>query len=184
VGVPGADRSVAADHDNRLMPNDRRADRTWRRRAACRGADPGSFFPASEEDSGPAKAVCQTCPVRQHCLEWALAGREEGVWGGLTETERNRLRGVRRANTNPAVEPPPPPPAPSSAADELLEAIAGLEVGERFTHAARLPGDEAAAAIAAVTSVTQDELTLVHRLRPDGLVDVYVAAAGADRRAG
>ncbi|HXY44652.1 MAG TPA: WhiB family transcriptional regulator [Acidimicrobiales bacterium] len=70
---------------------------TWRQRAACRGLDPDIFYPVSDEDAWEAKAVCDACPVRQPCLEHALAGRErEGVWGGLTERERRRVLRQRR----------------------------------------------------------------------------------------
>ena len=70
---------------------------TWRRAAACRDLDTEVFFPLSEADAGPAKAVCAGCPVRAECLEFALATRQgDGVWGGLTETERRRLGRRRR----------------------------------------------------------------------------------------
>jgi WhiB family redox-sensing transcriptional regulator len=63
--------------------------------AACRDADTSVFFPASEADAGEAKAICAACPVREECLEYAIATRPpEGVWGGLTSTERHRL--IRR----------------------------------------------------------------------------------------
>jgi len=66
---------------------------TWRREAACRDLDTGIFFPLSDDDAGPAKAVCAACPVREECLEFALATRQgDGIWGGLTETERRRQR--------------------------------------------------------------------------------------------
>ena len=66
---------------------------SWRREAACRDLDTDVFFPLTDEEAGPAKAVCATCPVREECLEFALATRQnDGVWGGLTETERRRLR--------------------------------------------------------------------------------------------
>lgn len=35
------------------------------------------------------------CPVRIKCLEHALENREFGVWGGMTETERDQLRRSR-----------------------------------------------------------------------------------------
>ncbi|MCA1692194.1 MAG: WhiB family transcriptional regulator [Actinobacteria bacterium] len=71
----------------------------WRDDAACRGLDPDVFFPASDDEAGVAKAVCETCPVREECLEYALETRQEdGIWGGLTETERRRLRRRRREN--------------------------------------------------------------------------------------
>ncbi len=70
---------------------------TWRYRGACRGLDPDIFYPASDEEAGPAKAVCGSCAVRQQCLEFALANRErEGVWGGATEKERRRILRQRR----------------------------------------------------------------------------------------
>ena len=70
---------------------------TWRNRATCQGLDPDIFFPSAEDDAEEAKAICQTCAVRQLCLEHALAHRErEGVWGGLTERERRRLTRQRR----------------------------------------------------------------------------------------
>ncbi len=70
---------------------------SWRQHAACRGADPDIFYPATDEEAEEAKAVCATCPVRQACLEYALANRErDGVWGGLTERERRRVIRQRR----------------------------------------------------------------------------------------
>jgi len=69
-------------------------DRDWRQLAACRHADPELFFPVST--SGPsldqvtqAKAICAGCPVRRHCLGFALDTRQDhGVWGGMSEEER------------------------------------------------------------------------------------------------
>ena len=70
---------------------------TWRNRAACRGIDPDLFFPVTDEEAEPAKAICDACPVREACLEFALAARErEGVWGGATERERRRIVRQRR----------------------------------------------------------------------------------------
>jgi WhiB family redox-sensing transcriptional regulator len=70
---------------------------SWRQSAACRGVDPGIFYPASEEEADVAKLICAQCNVRQTCLEYALAHRErEGVWGGATEKERRRIQRQRR----------------------------------------------------------------------------------------
>ncbi|MEO7443575.1 MAG: WhiB family transcriptional regulator [Acidimicrobiales bacterium] len=70
----------------------------WRAQAACRNSDVETFFPATEDGTGPAKAICATCPVQATCLEWALDTRQdEGVWGGLSESERRRLRRRRQA---------------------------------------------------------------------------------------
>lgn len=74
-----------------------RSAESWRQEAACQGMDAAIFFPESEEDAGPAKAVCAGCPVRMRCLDFALATRQDdGIWGGLTETERRRARRRRQ----------------------------------------------------------------------------------------
>jgi WhiB family transcriptional regulator, redox-sensing transcriptional regulator len=70
---------------------------SWRQKAACRGVDPGIFYPASDEEAEPAKAICAQCPVREACLEYALSARErDGIWGGATERERRRMLRQRR----------------------------------------------------------------------------------------
>ena len=74
-----------------------RTDIAWRDEAACRGLDTDVFFPLTEEEAAEAKAVCAACPVRELCLEYALVTwQDDGVWGGLTETERRRMRRRRR----------------------------------------------------------------------------------------
>ena len=71
----------------------------WRKHGACRGLDVEIFYPVTEDeaDADEAKAICGECPVRQACLEHALAHRErEGIWGGATERERRRIVRQRR----------------------------------------------------------------------------------------
>lgn len=64
----------------------------------CGQTDPDSFFPEKGGSAREAKQVCLACPVRVQCLEWALDNAEHfGVWGGLTEKERLRIR-RRRAD--------------------------------------------------------------------------------------
>ena len=70
-------------------------DPSWRKDAACAGSENDAFFPAGEDETlaAPAKAVCAACPVREACLQYALATNQtEGVWGGMTGSERRRLR--------------------------------------------------------------------------------------------
>ena len=70
---------------------------SWRQRAACRGVEPDVFYPVSDEEAEEAKAICEECPVRQPCLEYAISNREkDGVWGGATERERRRIIRQRR----------------------------------------------------------------------------------------
>lgn len=74
-----------------------RTDADWRQDAACRDADTSIFFPEEDESPEAALEYCARCPVREECLEFALVTRQdEGVWGGLTGTERRRLRRRRR----------------------------------------------------------------------------------------
>lgn len=70
-------------------------DATWRDQAACLGFDSSVFFPEEADAAGAARAkeVCGSCPVAEHCLEWALeTNQTEGVWGGSTPFERRRIR--------------------------------------------------------------------------------------------
>jgi WhiB family transcriptional regulator, redox-sensing transcriptional regulator len=72
-------------------------DRDWVARSACRGLDPTIFYPATDEEADEAKAVCAECPVQLDCLEHAIGHREHnGVWGGATERERQRIIRRRR----------------------------------------------------------------------------------------
>jgi WhiB family transcriptional regulator, redox-sensing transcriptional regulator len=73
----------------------------WADIAACKGLDPTIFYPATDEEAEAAKAVCQGCPVKDTCLEHAIERREHnGVWGGATERERQRIIRRRRRQRN------------------------------------------------------------------------------------
>ena len=70
----------------------------WRDAAACRGMAAKLFYPGQGESSREAKATCAICPVAQPCLDAALAEPETfGVWGGLSEKQRRRMRREIRA---------------------------------------------------------------------------------------
>jgi len=76
----------------------------------CSQVDPEAFFPERGTSASYAQRVCASCPVRQLCLDWALDNDERfGVWGGLTEHERRRIRRAR------VVEEPEPVPQPKPA---------------------------------------------------------------------
>ncbi len=81
---------------------------TWRDEAACLGVDPALFFPANvgirsgknterlkaaTHETKLAKQVCQTCPVVDECLDYALRTNfpkslDYGIWGGTTPRQR------------------------------------------------------------------------------------------------
>ncbi len=83
------------------------ADRwEWQFDGSCRRTNPEMFFhpegergPARRNRDIEAKRVCLTCPVIAQCRTHALAVREPyGVWGGLTEDERETVYATEMAN--------------------------------------------------------------------------------------
>ena len=69
----------------------------WRLDALCAETDPEAFFPEKGGSTREAKRVCLGCSVRTECLEFALDNDERfGIWGGLSERERRRVRLERR----------------------------------------------------------------------------------------
>jgi WhiB family redox-sensing transcriptional regulator len=58
--------------------------------AACLDHDPEIFHPERGSSPEPARDVCAGCPTRLACLEWSLEMTHDlsGVWGGLTQAER------------------------------------------------------------------------------------------------
>ena len=72
-------------------------DEAWRLDALCAETDPEAFFPEKGGSTREAKHVCTGCAVQSECLEFALESDERfGIWGGLSERERRRLRLQRR----------------------------------------------------------------------------------------
>ena len=68
----------------------------------------GERGPARRNRDEAAKAVCLTCPVLAQCRAHALAVREPyGVWGGLTEDDREQIYAERQAGAPPSAEPRP-----------------------------------------------------------------------------
>jgi WhiB family transcriptional regulator, redox-sensing transcriptional regulator len=71
-------------------------EQSWQERALCSQTDPEAFFPEKGGSTREAKRICTGCEVRAECLEYALEHDERfGIWGGLSERERRRLK--RRA---------------------------------------------------------------------------------------
>ena len=65
----------------------------WRDYALCAQTDPEAFFPEKGGSTREAKKTCRGCFVREQCLTYALEHDERfGVWGGLSERERRRMK--------------------------------------------------------------------------------------------
>jgi len=88
--------------DIRRLPGPQIEKWEWQMLGSCRGEDTELFFhpegergPSRANREASAKAVCATCPVLQECRTHALLSREPyGVWGGLSEHEREALIGA------------------------------------------------------------------------------------------
>jgi len=92
LGVPGVRRPSQtperADAEDTALG--------WQADALCAQTDPEAFFPEKGGSTRDAKRICTTCDVRDQCLEYALQNDERfGIWGGLSERERRKLK--RRA---------------------------------------------------------------------------------------
>ena len=69
----------------------------WFAKAACKGLHVDLFHPkpnhrsiTPNRDEQTAIAVCNGCPVKAECLQYAHdTHTTAGVWGGMTETQRN-----------------------------------------------------------------------------------------------
>lgn len=77
----------------------------WVRSAACRQLDlplqvrAALFTPKDGPSAEKPKRICAGCPVVTDCLDYALNLNEElyGVWGGMSQTQRRRIREDRWA---------------------------------------------------------------------------------------
>jgi WhiB family transcriptional regulator, redox-sensing transcriptional regulator len=66
---------------------------SWQESALCAQTGADFFFPAPGSSTREAKQLCGACEGREACLSYALDNDERfGVWGGLSEKERQRLR--------------------------------------------------------------------------------------------
>ncbi|MER5181167.1 WhiB family transcriptional regulator [Streptomyces sp. NPDC002896] len=71
-------------------------DLAWQEQALCAQTGGDFFFPEPGSSVREAKSICRLCEIRSECLEYALDNDERfGVWGGLSEKERQRLRRIR-----------------------------------------------------------------------------------------
>jgi len=94
-----ADLAATEPVDSSPWPITPAGAEAWRLEALCAETDPEAFFPEKGGSTREAKRVCTGCDVRAECLEYALTNDERfGIWGGLSERERRRLRLARRTS--------------------------------------------------------------------------------------
>lgn len=118
------------------------SDRSWRDDAACLGMDPELFMaPRKAVPAVEGLRVCLQCPVRLNCLVEAVEtidpSGDDGVWGGTTVRQRQRIR-TGRWTLEEAME-AGDQVAERSTTEELLERdepwlIDAIPVGVREHH--------------------------------------------------
>lgn len=68
-------------------------DLEWKQLGLCSQVDPDLWFPEKGGSAREPKRICQDCPVRAQCLEYALETDQRfGVWGGTSERERRKIK--------------------------------------------------------------------------------------------
>ena len=78
----------------------------WMADGKCREVPPETFFPSDGLGVIRAQRICATCEVSVQCLEFALENGEKfGIWGGMSERERRRLRRARALERRAAAAP-------------------------------------------------------------------------------
>ncbi|MCU1360019.1 MAG: putative WhiB family transcriptional regulator [Ilumatobacteraceae bacterium] len=87
----------------------------WKDYAVCSGRISLFFPPRAERPQARARRerharrLCATCPVQQHCQQYARSNHEYGFWGGESEEARHLAGytvsapiGIRVARRTPA----------------------------------------------------------------------------------
>ena len=69
----------------------------WQSDAACKGIPVSMFYPERGRPvPDTVRTVCKDCPVKRDCLEHGLHYEKYGVWGGMTEDQRQVIRRERK----------------------------------------------------------------------------------------
>lgn len=157
----------------------------WQREGTCAqpGVDPELHFPTTSDNgrliapSAIAQAfeairMCNGCPVLGRCREWGMT-QSHGIWGGLTEQQRDAIRRGRTPQPltfpAPAAKSAEPGRKHKKSVDELLTEIAAskpepqvVAVGETRPTPPRV-----------VTPITAEQPRA--ELGPEEWVDHYIA---------
>jgi len=69
-------------------------------RGLCQFEPPATFFPSDGVGVEKAKKICEECPAKEPCLNYALENRiDHGVWGATSERQRRRMLKGRRVDS-------------------------------------------------------------------------------------
>ena len=65
---------------------------SWHDDAACKGFATNLFYPEGPDTNLEVLALCENCPVMDQCRDYGVIYEEWGIWGGLTASQRRRVR--------------------------------------------------------------------------------------------
>lgn len=74
-------------------------DWEWWDDAACLPFPTGWWYAdphVNRHQTAKAIQICNDCPVKAECLAYAHANNEHGIWGGVSDEERRRMRSLGR----------------------------------------------------------------------------------------
>ena len=74
---------------------------------SCYSTDVESFYPLvgnsdpRTEDMQYVLKLCNSCPFKQQCFEWAICHEIHGIWGGTSENYRKQFRAKNKVGVVP-----------------------------------------------------------------------------------
>lgn len=83
------------DSTSSLTPRSLTTDPRWER-AACKGRETELWFATDLDRARTAVRVCNACPIKDLCFDYAIENDEYGIWGGhaMGGMKIEGLRGV------------------------------------------------------------------------------------------
>ena len=108
------------------------------KRALCSHDDPELWFPDQVTRDLEAIGICEVCPIREACLEFALDHNMVfGIWGGKTEEQRAELMKNRPAFV-PELGADEEPPSPKKTSE--VNGVSWNRWRERWTVSVNIKG--------------------------------------------
>ena len=68
---------------------------SWAEQAACKGRTEEFFLYGPGQVPRKLKRLCESCPVNEDCLSYALEHNPYGIWAGTSWLERSRMNRKR-----------------------------------------------------------------------------------------
>lgn len=141
----------------------------WQEQGLCAQVDNDAFFVEKGGSTRDAVRICIGCDVREKCLQYALDQDERfGVWGGLTERQRRKLKRALPAATIPRQRQniDPPKVRRVSRSERQLQILAFLDsCGGEITSNASAIGRMLKLVVPSAAA------TMMHDMVEDGIIE-------------